>query len=133
MEQNFYPGITNRILSKVVKKVGVNFESSRQFFQKNKVIVTGNPIRSDILNGEKEKAMRLWGMKEDFFTLLVFGGSQGARKINQSIIQALPMFEKHSDMLQIIHQTGKADFEEVKKNYNKNKIKAYGRRNGQII
>jgi len=125
LEQNFYPGVTNRILSKVVKRVAINFESSRQFFNKNKVAVTGNPVRKDITKGSREEALRLWGLGDDRFTLFVFGGSQGARKINQSIVEALPHFEKYSDLLQIIHQTGKADFESVKEGYTRSKIKSY--------
>jgi len=125
LEQNFYPGLTNRILSKVVKKVGINFESSEQFFRKNKVIVTGNPVRKDLLKGSKEEAMRLWDMRGDRFTLFVFGGSQGAGRINQCVVQALPMLEEFSEILQIIHQTGKADFDFVKESYRKSKIRAY--------
>ncbi|OGL40899.1 MAG: undecaprenyldiphospho-muramoylpentapeptide beta-N-acetylglucosaminyltransferase [Candidatus Schekmanbacteria bacterium RIFCSPHIGHO2_02_FULL_38_11] len=125
LEQNFYPGLTNRILSKVVKRVGVNFESSTQFFKKEKVVVAGNPVRRDINRGSREEALKQWGMKENCFTLLVFGGSQGARRINQCVVQALPILEKYSDMLQIVHQTGKNDFGFVKEEYNKNMIRNY--------
>jgi len=125
LEQNFYPGMTNRILAKVVKGVAINFESSKQFFNKKKVVVTGNPVRKDITKGSKEEALKLWGLRDDQFTLFIFGGSQGARKINQSVVKALPHFEKYSDLLQIMHQTGKADFEFVKEGYSRSKIRSY--------
>lgn len=125
LEQNFYPGLTNRILSKVVERIGVNFESSTQFFKKKKVVVTGNPVRGDINRGSREEAIRQWGMKENCFTLLVFGGSQGARRINQCVVEALPLLEKYDNMLQIIHQTGKNDFGFVKEGYSKSCMRNY--------
>ncbi len=123
LEQNYYPGLTNRILSKFVERVGVNFESSTQFFNKKKVVITGNPVRRDISMGSREEAIRQWGMKENSFTLLVFGGSQGARRINQCVVQSLPLLEKYSDLLQIIHQTGKSDFEFVREGYSRSGIR----------
>lgn len=108
-EQNAYPGIANRILGKFVKKVFTTFDDAAAFFPGGKVVLTGNPIRRDILTG------RPGGKNPEGLTILVFGGSQGARRLNVSVPEALSMLGR-SD-LSVIHQTGAKDVESVKKAY----------------
>lgn len=104
-EQNSYPGITNKILSSKVNKICVAYEGLERWFPKEKIIVTGNPVRKNVvlLEGKREKAIKFFGLDQSKKTLLVVGGSLGARSINESISQGL---DKFSD-IQVIWQTGK--------------------------
>lgn len=114
-EQNSYPGVTNRLLSRVVDRVFVSFGDSGKYFPEGKVRVTGNPIREAFLTaakGEQGHSGR--------FTILITGGSQGASAINSVFIAALKRIkEKGLDPL-VIHQTGQADFENAVQAYRNN-------------
>lgn len=114
-EQNSYPGVTNRLLSRFADRVFVSFMDSGKYFPEGKVRVTGNPIRASFITcaeGEKGRAGR--------FTILVTGGSQGASAINGVFIAALKRIrEKGLDPL-VIHQTGQADFENAVQAYRDN-------------
>ena len=110
MESNALPGWTNRVLARFVDKAAVSFEAALPFFR-GKATVTGNPVRREFF--EIPKRTREPGQ----FSILVFGGSQGARAINEAMIAALPALESLKETLQIIHQTGQADFEKVKAGY----------------
>ncbi|MBL7685378.1 MAG: undecaprenyldiphospho-muramoylpentapeptide beta-N-acetylglucosaminyltransferase [Deltaproteobacteria bacterium] len=114
VEQNSYPGMTNRILGKWVDRIFIAFENARKFFPAAKVVMTGNPVRQSFLSNSASATLP---SSEKTFTLLVLGGSQGARSINQAMIQAIPRWQEMKGSLKIIHQTGKADFEEVKRAY----------------
>ena len=106
-EQNSFPGITNKILGKKVNKVCVVYEGMDKYFPKDKLIITGNPVRQDILSleGKKEEAMKFFGLDPNKKTLLVIGGSLGARTINESMSACLEQLLKNN--IQVIWQTGK--------------------------
>jgi len=130
LEQNSIPGVTNRILGKFVDRVFICFEHARKFFKPRKTVFSGNPIRKDFfvsmntsLSKEVERDLDLQESSA-FPTLLILGGSQGARSLNQAMMGAAPLLAKEFPHLKILHQTGKADFEEVKKAYQGNKIQA---------
>lgn len=106
MEQNSVPGMTNRALAKLVKKVFTSFEYSHKYFPKNKVYLSGNPVRESIKNIKIKK-------KSKIENILVFGGSQGAKNINEVLINSSLKLNKFN----IIHQTGKNNIEEVEKRY----------------
>ena len=110
MESNALPGFTNRQLARFVDKAAVTFEAALPYFR-GKGIVTGNPVRREFFDipPKKRDATR--------FSLLVFGGSQGARAINEGVLAALPRLEAERDVLKITHQTGEADFEKVRAGY----------------
>lgn len=114
-EQNSYPGITNKLLSKKAKKVCVAYDRLERFFPKEKIIKTGNPVRQDLLNTSEKRAEALsfFNLKKSQKTLLVLGGSLGARRVNQLIEEQLPLFEKLN--VQVLWQCGKLYFEEYKK------------------
>jgi UDP-N-acetylglucosamine--N-acetylmuramyl-(pentapeptide) pyrophosphoryl-undecaprenol N-acetylglucosamine transferase len=118
-EQNSYAGVTNKILSKYVSKICVAYPGMEKFFPKNKIIVTGNPVRQDItdLKSKRNAALEFFQLKDGGFTLLIIGGSLGARTINQSISRSLEMFAKNN--IRVIWQTGKQYYpqavEEAKK------------------
>ncbi len=110
MESNAVPGFTNRRLARFVDAAAVSFEAALPFFR-GKGVVTGNPIRREFFDipVKQRDAARL--------ALLLFGGSQGARTINEAMLAALPHLEPYRDVLRITHQTGKADFEKVREGY----------------
>ena len=105
-EQNSYPGITNKILAKKVNKICVAYDGMSRFFPKEKVILTGNPVRQDIINleGKRERGLEFFEISKDKKTLLVIGGSLGAKTINESIIACLEDFSQNG--FQVIWQTG---------------------------
>lgn len=106
-EQNSFPGITNKILSKKADKICVAYDGLERFFPKQKIIKTGNPVRQDILDieGKSIAAKDSFELKHNKLTLLVLGGSLGARRINQLIEEKLEFFQTQN--VQIIWQCGK--------------------------
>ncbi|MBT8305639.1 MAG: undecaprenyldiphospho-muramoylpentapeptide beta-N-acetylglucosaminyltransferase [Maribacter sp.] len=123
-EQNSYAGITNRLLRNRVSKICVAYDGMEAFFPKHKIVKTGNPVRSDLveMSGNKNKASDFFGLDASKATLLVLGGSLGARRINQLIEQSLNYF--NSIGMQVIWQCGKLYIKEYKK-YNSNTIKVF--------
>jgi UDP-N-acetylglucosamine--N-acetylmuramyl-(pentapeptide) pyrophosphoryl-undecaprenol N-acetylglucosamine transferase len=126
-EQNSYPGITNKWLSKTAKKICVAYENLEQFFPKNKIVLTGNPVRQDLIDvkDKRKEAIDYFGLAEDKKALLVLGGSLGARRVNQLIAKELVNFS--SQNIQIIWQCGKLYFDEYSR-YNDNanvQVKAF--------
>jgi UDP-N-acetylglucosamine--N-acetylmuramyl-(pentapeptide) pyrophosphoryl-undecaprenol N-acetylglucosamine transferase len=107
-EQNSYAGITNKILSGRVRKICVAYEGMEKYFPKEKIVMTGNPVRQDILEiaGKREEALRFFGLSPDKKVLLVIGGSLGARTINESIREGIDRIAGGG--LQLIWQTGKS-------------------------
>jgi UDP-N-acetylglucosamine--N-acetylmuramyl-(pentapeptide) pyrophosphoryl-undecaprenol N-acetylglucosamine transferase len=110
MEQNSYAGLTNKILSKFVDKICVAYPHMEQYFPKHKIVLTGNPIRSDLFNlrSIKPEALQFFGLENTKKTLLIIGGSLGARTINQAIIGGIEKLLAQN--YQIIWQTGNTDF-----------------------
>ncbi len=105
-EQNSYPGITNKLLSKKANAICVAYENLEQFFPSKKIVVTGNPVRQDILDidSKRSEAITYFNLDDNKKTLLVIGGSLGARRINQLIAKEIEFFLHHN--LQIIWQCG---------------------------
>lgn len=113
-EQNSYPGITNKVLASKVQKICVAYQGMEKYFPKEKIILTGNPVRQDIQNleGKKPRAYEFFNLIEGKPVLLVIGGSLGARTINESIYQLLPVLTENN--IQLIWQTGKTYYETAK-------------------
>jgi UDP-N-acetylglucosamine--N-acetylmuramyl-(pentapeptide) pyrophosphoryl-undecaprenol N-acetylglucosamine transferase len=109
-EQNVYPGLSNRLLAPYVAAVFISFDASRNYVRGKKIIHTGNPVRRDIRidKGQSDKA---------FFDIFVFGGSRGARSINEAVLLLLPHLESYKNA-RVYHQTGNEDYDRVKKAYN---------------
>lgn len=118
-EQNSFPGITNKLLSKKVTKVCVAYEGLERFFPKEKLILTGNPVRQDVvdLEGKSAEASTFFGLDPHKKTLLILGGSLGARRINQLVESKLDYLKKLD--IQLIWQCGKL-YEEDYSRYNSN-------------
>ena len=114
-EQNAFPGLTNRMLGRFTDRIFLAFSASQRWFPKNRTLVTGNPIRAAFL-AERPAERK----DRPLFTILVFGGSQGAHAINLIVSEALDSLLHLKDNLFFIHQTGERDREAV--------VDAYGKR-----
>lgn len=111
-EQNMVPGRTNGLLARFASRICVSFEDAKNAFPQAKTVVTGLPIRPEIMSiPDKADARSKLGIDPDKFTLLVFGGSQGARTLNNATVSALPRLRELP--LQVLHQAGKRNFDEV--------------------
>jgi UDP-N-acetylglucosamine--N-acetylmuramyl-(pentapeptide) pyrophosphoryl-undecaprenol N-acetylglucosamine transferase len=110
MESNAVPGFTNRLLARWVDRAAASFDTALPYFR-GKGVVTGNPVRREFFD--------IQAMHRDTaqFRVLVFGGSQGARVINNAMIEALPHLNGEREVVRITHQTGDADFEKVTTGY----------------
>ncbi len=106
-EQNSYPGITNKILAKKAKKICVAYEGMEKYFPKEKLCLAGNPIRKNVIEikGKREQALEYFELDKNKPVVLIVGGSQGARSINESVNKNLGLFAMNK--LQLIWQTGK--------------------------
>ena len=127
-EQNSYPGITNKILSKKVDRICVAFPGMEKYFPKEKIMLTGNPVRQDIIviENKRDEAIKMFGLKNDSKTILVIGGSLGARTINESILTCLEEFTKNN--IQVIWQTGKGFYQNAQQAisiYKNNEVVVY--------
>ena len=108
MEQNLRPGFTNKILSRLVDRVFTSYPQSREYFPRARVIETGNPVRWQKLPEVQRR---------DKFSLLIFGGSAGARRINFAVVDALKQLTDLQSDLFVEHQTGQLDYAAIKEAY----------------
>ncbi|MFZ4670968.1 MAG: undecaprenyldiphospho-muramoylpentapeptide beta-N-acetylglucosaminyltransferase [Flavobacterium sp.] len=111
-EQNSYPGITNKLLSKKANAICVAYENLERFFPKHKIVFTGNPVRQDLLNIEtkRQEGISYFNLDDDKKTLLILGGSLGARRVNQLIEKELDFLLANG--IQVFWQCGKLYYEE---------------------
>lgn len=121
-EQNAIPGFTNKMLGSVVERVFISLEESRSFFPEARTLLTGNPLRRQIL--EQVALAPLQERSDDAFHLLVFGGSLGAHRINMAMGEALPFLHDLKGRLRVTHQTGENDLEEVTAVYEEQGVNA---------
>ncbi|WP_337583276.1 undecaprenyldiphospho-muramoylpentapeptide beta-N-acetylglucosaminyltransferase [Prevotellamassilia timonensis] len=107
-EQNSYAGVTNKLLAKKARKICVAYDGMSRFFPADKILFTGNPVRQNLLEGtvQKDDAVRSFGLVPGKRTILVIGGSLGARTLNESILGNLPLVKQQS-YVQFVWQTGK--------------------------
>ena len=112
-EQNSYAGVTNKLLAKQAKKICVAYEGMERFFSKEKIILTGNPVRQRLTNStiSREEAVQSFGLDPKKQTILILGGSLGARTINQCLMSNLQKIKDSG--VQFIWQTGKIYIDEV--------------------
>jgi UDP-N-acetylglucosamine--N-acetylmuramyl-(pentapeptide) pyrophosphoryl-undecaprenol N-acetylglucosamine transferase len=113
-EQNSYPGVTNKLLARKVKKICVAYEGMEQYFPKEKIVLTGNPIRSQVIDIEnkKEEAQEFFNLDNNKKTVLIVGGSLGAQSVNRAVIAHLSKWS--SSDFQLVWQTGKTTYENSK-------------------
>lgn len=109
-EPNVVPGMTNRLLRRFCQRIFVSFEETKKYFPKEKTIVTGTPVRREIIEMKGRQ-------KGDRFTILIFGGSMGAHRINEKMMEALDFLKGIKDSVRIFHQTGSRDVDFVSGGY----------------
>ena len=114
-EQNSYAGVTNKLLAKKASRICVAYEGMERFFPKDKIVLTGNPVRQQLLDTQltKAEALRSFALEPSRKTILIVGGSLGARTINESVLAHLE--EIKASGVQVIWQTGKIYFEDIKR------------------
>jgi UDP-N-acetylglucosamine--N-acetylmuramyl-(pentapeptide) pyrophosphoryl-undecaprenol N-acetylglucosamine transferase len=114
-EQDVYPGITTRLLIKYAKKICIAYDATKEHFQKylQKVVVTGNPVCINVGSISRKTALSFWNFVEDKPVIFVFGGSQGARSINQAMMATLPRVQS-SVPIQVLWQTGTKEYQTVR-------------------
>lgn len=117
-EQNSYPGLTNRLLSRIVSRVFISFQESKEHFPGGTLYLTGNPVREELL-AEREDFKET----NDGFTVLVVGGSLGARAINRAFVAALEILKRQGKVPLVIHQSGETDYANVVEEYEKKGLK----------
>ncbi len=116
-EQNSYPGLTNRLLASRVDKIAISYPQTEAHFQKtvqDKIYYTGNPIRSEIKELDDKEARKLFDIPKESFVVMVMGGSQGAKNVNDKMLYAYNKILEQENIF-IFHITGKKHYEEVLK------------------
>jgi len=110
-EQNSYPGITNKLLASKVSKICVAYDGMDRFFPKEKILLTGNPVRQDIIDvsGKRDRGLAHFNLPNDKKIVLVVGGSLGAKTINESIALHIDLFKEKN--ICVLWQTGTSYFE----------------------
>lgn len=111
-EQNSVPGLTNKFLSRYVNKIAVCFDEAKDYFPENKVVFTGNPRASEVIGKDGIRGRLSAGLSTTMPTVLIFGGSRGARPINDAVVKALA--ELGEKPYQVLYITGDVHFEDVK-------------------
>ena len=113
MEQNLIPGLTVRVLARYAQRVFTSFPESQEFLAQPQVVCTGTPIRPEIAAQVSDTARN----ESNRLNVLVVGGSQGAHRLNQAMIEAIPLLAAHRERVQFVHQTGEIDLPSVAKAY----------------
>lgn len=121
-EQNAFPGITNKILSRYVDKVLATFEESKDYFKhRDRVVITGNPVRKELLEIDKKSAYEKLNIEENIPFVLSFGGSGGQKSLNDTIYQVIKKRNIEGN-IQIVHVTGKRHYDKFIENLERDRI-----------
>ena len=118
-EQNSHPGLANKLLSRIVDVVATSYPNGEKMFSSSKrVVYTGNPVRRKMIGVIKEKGRKSLTLDKDKMTVLIFGGSLGAKKINDVVVEGYKKY-KDSEDIQVVHITGERHFDEICKKMKK--------------
>jgi UDP-N-acetylglucosamine--N-acetylmuramyl-(pentapeptide) pyrophosphoryl-undecaprenol N-acetylglucosamine transferase len=122
-EQNSFPGKTNKLLASKVNVLCTSYDGLDKFFPKEKIRLTGNPVRHDMvsIDGKREEAMNYYGFDSSKKTILIIGGSLGARTLNNALVENIAEIARH-DEIQILWQSGKLYYEQMLEIMNKEKV-----------
>lgn len=123
-EQNVVPGRTNKFLDRFVNKVAVSFPETKKYFRNKNVVFTGNPLREESLKECRRKALKTFGLDSDKMTILIMGGSQGARSLNELASKSLSLLAREKkENVQFIHIAGPKSRDKIQKHYNENGVR----------
>jgi UDP-N-acetylglucosamine--N-acetylmuramyl-(pentapeptide) pyrophosphoryl-undecaprenol N-acetylglucosamine transferase len=122
-EQNSFPGKTNKLLASKVNVLCTAYDGLDKFFPKEKIRLTGNPVRHDMvsIDGKREEAMNYYGFDSSKKTILIIGGSLGARTLNNALVENIAEIARH-DEIQILWQSGKLYYEQMLEIMNQKKV-----------
>ncbi len=122
-EQNVFPGITNKLLSKVVDKIAISFEEATKYFKyKEKLVLVGNPVRKEVIEANRMQSRKKYNLKNDDILIYSFGGSGGQKSLNDSIINVIKDI-KNRDKIKLLHVTGKRLKDDFQESLQKENIK----------
>lgn len=115
-EQNSYAGVTNKLLAKKARRICVAYEGMDRFFEKDKIVFTGNPVRKDLLKAKelRKEGIEFYGLEPGRKTVLITGGSMGAGTLNKAMLKSLDFFARREDV-QVLWQCGSYYYENLKK------------------
>jgi UDP-N-acetylglucosamine--N-acetylmuramyl-(pentapeptide) pyrophosphoryl-undecaprenol N-acetylglucosamine transferase len=116
-EQNALPGMTNRMLASFADTVALSFEESKPYFPGKRTVVTGNPVRKDLFKNPVMETYARFGIVDNRFTIMVFGGSQGAAGINRAVVGSCEFLKQIKDKIQFLHISGAKDYHFVRQEY----------------
>jgi UDP-N-acetylglucosamine--N-acetylmuramyl-(pentapeptide) pyrophosphoryl-undecaprenol N-acetylglucosamine transferase len=126
IEQNAVPGRATRMLFRKSRRVFIQFDRTAELLPPwAPCVKTGTPLRKELFTGERARALKHFGMADGKRTILVLGGSQGARGVNEIVGEILPRLQRRGNDLQIVHQTGGLDYDTMRAIYNRTKIRAH--------
>ncbi|MPM07743.1 UDP-N-acetylglucosamine--N-acetylmuramyl-(pentapeptide) pyrophosphoryl-undecaprenol N-acetylglucosamine transferase [bioreactor metagenome] len=120
-EQNVFPGITNKMLSKVVDVIGISFAEAEKYFPeeaRKKLVLVGNPVRKDILIADRKSSREKLNLRPDVILIYSFGGSGGQISLNEAIIETIEKYNGNNS-IKILHITGKKHYEKFMEELNK--------------
>lgn len=117
-EQNVIPGRANRFLMKFTDRIAVSFVETKDYFRncQTKIVLTGNPVRKELIRIDRDKALDFFGFNDSKFTILVMGGSQGSHRINLGFLKTISNISDRNKF-QVIHLTGAGDYDLLKQGY----------------
>ena len=122
LEQNVFPGVTNRLLSRFADVIGISFDEAKKYFPQNaqeKLIMVGNPVRKDIIETDRRKSRTKYNLKPDDVFIYSFGGSGGQVSLNEAIIDVIKNYNGNKDV-KILHVTGKKLYDGFMEELNRN-------------
>ncbi len=126
-ESNAIPGRVTKLLAKQVSRVFLGFDACDSYLETGNTVVTGTPLRKDLIKIPRDEALAQLGLNPHLKTILVMGGSQGARGVNEMVLKSIPLWEREKDQWQFIHLTGEMDATIVDINYRRCRLNAYVR------
>lgn len=122
-ESDSIAGVSNYVAGKMADKIAISYVDAGNYFSTKKLVFTGNPVRQDVLTGDRDRAIEGFGLNRDLPTILILGGSQGAQKINNIVLELLPKLVARA---QVIHQCGVGNYKEVKQAVESQEIENIG-------
>ena len=125
LEQNVFPGVTNKLLSRIVNVIGISFTEAEKYFPKDvreKIILVGNPVRKDIFTADRKKSRAKYKLKPSDIFIYSFGGSGGQKSLNDAILGPIKKY-RGKENIKILHVTGSKHYKDFMQKLNKENIK----------
>jgi len=118
-EQNYFPGMANRLLAMFADRIAVSYQATLKHFPGSKTVLTGNPVRKELFEVQRHQGLEYFELSENVVTVLVFGGSQGSKSINHSLLGVLPYLEGLRSEVQFVHICGSSEYNRTIEEYSR--------------